>query len=108
MDSKWALSRISGGLAGVNFDYSLGEVYWTFNTENNTLTVENNIVTNGPKSAFAGQISGDYSYNLSLSDSVLTIGNTERGKVNISGSSLTIDDDVATDGLFTEFILISD
>lgn len=105
IDTTWSLKKISGGLAGVNLNYDSGEVYWIFNSANNTLTIENNLVSNGPKMSHGGPVSGVYSFVLNSTDSVLYIQNMKRGRVFLTASGgLNIDDNVATDGLLTEFV----
>ena len=60
LNGIWNLKNVNGGLQGVDIDYSEGEVYWNFNVENNTLIVENNIITTGPEDVYAGLDSGTY------------------------------------------------
>ena len=101
----WTLKRISGGLAGIDLNYSFGEVTWSFNEANQELNVQNNIVTTGPEDVYAGYETGTYSYEIVVTngESVLFIENMERGIVHIENNQLDIDNGVVVDGLLTEF-----
>lgn len=105
LDTTWKLSRISGGLAGVDVTYESGDIYWTFNSMNSTLTIENNITVPGPKMNYGGLESGVYNYVLNTGDSILHIENSKRGRVILTSTGgLNIDDGVEVDGLMTEFV----
>ena len=101
----WNLSNVTGGFVGIDIDYNLGEVVWTFNDTNNQLTIENNIMTTGPEDIYAGLDSGNYTYEIQeLADAeVLYIDGNMRGVISISNTTLTIDDGVAADGFLTTF-----
>ena len=101
----WKLKNVSGGLVGVNIDYNEGDVYWTFKNENKMLIVENNILTDGPESIYAGRQSGVYSYEIKQVDGgeVLYIEDTERGAISIREGQLIIDDGLVADGFLTKF-----
>ena len=98
---RWS---VSGGLAGINIDYNQGDVKWSFNLENNTLIVENNIITTGPEDIYAGLESGTYNIEITQSGEIQTlfINNTERGVLILLNHNLKIDDRFA-DGFITEF-----
>ena len=101
----WNLSKVWGGLQGINIDYNLGEVKWNFNLNNNTLTVENNIMTTGPEDIYAGLESGTYNIEIIQSGGTETlyIDNNERGVLILLENNLIIDDGLAADGFITEF-----
>ena len=102
---SWNLTNVSGGLIGINIDYNLGEVIWTFNDNNNQLVIENNIMTAGPEDIYAGLDSGNYSYEIQELNGTETlyISNDERGIILFLDTTLQIDDGVAADGFLTTF-----
>jgi hypothetical protein len=106
LNGIWNLKNVSGGLQGINIDYSQGEVKWNFNLGNNTLIIENNIITTGPKDIYAGLDSGTYNIRIEQNGNTETlfINDTERGVIILlSTSNLKIDDGLAADGFVTEF-----
>tara|TARA_B100001105_G_scaffold241774_1_gene221423 strand:+ start:641 stop:1042 length:402 start_codon:yes stop_codon:yes gene_type:complete len=104
LNGIWNLKNVSGGLAGINIDYNQGDVKWSFNLENNTLIVENNIITTGPEDIYAGLESGTYNIEITQSGEIQTlfINNTERGVLILLNDNLKIDEGFA-DGFITEF-----
>ncbi|HIG90007.1 MAG TPA: hypothetical protein EYQ45_03385 [Flavobacteriaceae bacterium] len=105
LNGIWNLKNVSGGLAGINIDYNQGDVKWSFNLENNTLIVENNIITTGPEDIYAGLESGTYNIEITQSGEIQTlfINNTERGVLILLNDNLKIDDGLTADGFITEF-----
>mgnify|MGYP004285581033 FL=1 len=105
LNGIWNLKNVSGGLAGINIDYNQGDVKWSFNLENNTLIVENNIITTGPEDIYAGLESGTYNIEITQSGEIQTlfINNTERGVLILLNDNLKIDDGLYADGFITEF-----
>jgi hypothetical protein len=105
LNGIWNLKNVSGGLAGINIDYNHGDVKWSFNLENNTLIVENNIITTGPEDIYAGLESGTYNIEITQSGEIQTlfINNTERGVLILLNDNLKIDDGLYADGFITEF-----
>jgi len=105
LNGTWNLKNVSGGLQGINIDYTQGEVEWNFNLENNTLIVENNIITTGPEDIYAGLDSGTYNIEIEQNGGTQTlfINDTERGVIILLNTNLKIDDGVAADGFITEF-----
>ena len=104
LDGTWNLTNVRGSLLGVDLDYNRGEVIWNFIQDENTLVVENNIMTTGPEDIYSGLDSGTYVYNIQVIDDldVLFVENREMGFVVLSNNNLKIDDR-ATDGLLAEF-----
>lgn len=105
LNGIWNLKNVSGGLQGLDIDYSQGEVVWNFNLENNTLIIENNIITTGPEDIYAGLESGTYNIEIIQSGGTETlyIDNNERGVIILTENNLKIDDGLAADGFITEF-----
>lgn len=105
LGNSWSLQRVSGGLAGINITYSMGEVTWTFDESTLELHVQNNIVTTGPEDIYAGYETGVYSYEIQNDNGndILFIDNLERGIITFNNNTLHIDDGVAADGMLTEF-----
>jgi len=101
----WNLKNVHGGLQGINIGYALGNVKWNFNLENNTLIVENNIVTTGPEDIYSGLDSGTYNFGIEQNGEIQTlfINDTKRGVIILVNNNLKIDDGLASDGFITEF-----
>lgn len=99
----WNLKNVSGGLIGINIDYTEGEVSWKFQSDN-TLIIEKNIITTGPEDIYSGLASGTYSYEIQQNgdNETLFIESEERGIINLS-EILTIDDGLVADGFITTF-----
>ena len=106
LNGIWNLKNVSGGLQGINIDYSRGEVIWDFDLENSTLSIENNIISTGPEDIYAGLESGTYSIEIEQNGEIQTlfINGKERGVLILLDSTLKIDDGIALDGFITEFV----
>ena len=78
---------------------------WEFNLENNTLIVENNIMTTGPEDIYAGLDSGIYEIRIEENEEIesLFIDDTKRGIIIFLNDNLKIDENFASDGFITEF-----
>lgn len=102
----WNLKKVYGGLQGINIDYSQGDVIWTFDFQNNTLTVENNITTTGPEDIHAGLDTGTYEFNIQQNGQVISlfIEGIKKGDLYIDDDKLSIDDGLAADGFVTVFV----
>ena len=59
--SLWHLTSASGGISGVNDQFSLGIIGWVFDDENGTVTIENNNSDSGKED---GLDSGTYNYSI--------------------------------------------
>ena len=101
----WNLKNVNGGLQGININYTLREVKWVFNSENNTLQIENNIASTGPEDIYAGLDSGTYNYTIqqNTDTQTLLINAQVRGVIILSNGILKIDNGIASDGFITEF-----
>ena len=105
IDGVWHLKSIDGSFAG-RFDYIKGEVKWDFNLDNNTVLIENNIVTTGPEDTYAGFDSGTYDFKIienEQEEEVLFIDDIEQGVIILLDDTLKIDDCIACDGTLSEF-----
>jgi len=105
INGSWNLKNVTGGFIGVNIDYNQGDVIWTFNSQNNSLVVENNIITTGPEDIYAGLDTGSYSYIIEQNGDVETlfIDGNERGNIELQNNILKIDDGIIADGFITLF-----
>jgi hypothetical protein len=105
INGSWNLKNVTGGFIGVNIDYNQGDVIWTFNCQNNSLVVENNIITTGPEDIYAGLDTGSYSYIIEQNGDVETlfIDGNERGNIELQNNILKIDDGIIADGFITLF-----
>lgn len=92
---KFSLINVSGGFAGINENFAEGEIIWTFNTQNATLTVEKNI-----QNAFSGLSEGNYSYSIqNINDKqYFFINNIESGGVVNEENRMIIDENEQSTG----------
>lgn len=60
----WNLKNIKGGFAGVDIDFTEGQIKWIFSIEDHTLIVENTINTTETEIIYTGLESGNYNYTL--------------------------------------------
>lgn len=100
----WNLKTMTGGFAGVNNAFQAGEVVWTFNEKDSSLTIEVNIISMIPTERYYGLQAGTYTYELVEENDVTTLyANDSRvGTINFSENELLVDDGIAVDGfLFT-------
>lgn len=93
----WHLTNTIGGLAGIDDQFDLDTVIWSFNEVNGTLSIQNNN-TNDTKQD--GLPSGTYSFSVSLNSGnyFLYIDGAEFGSCSISDTELTIDQNITTSG----------
>ena len=96
IDGKWSFIRLYGGIAGVNENHAAGEIEWTFNSQNSTLTVNNT----GGNSSYYSLPSGVYGFQeISGSpENYLVINANELGQFVISGNQLLIDENKKSTG----------
>lgn len=92
---KFSLINVSGGFAGINENFAGGEIIWTFNTQNTTLTVEKNI-----QNVFSGLSEGNYSYSVqNINDKqYIFINNIESGSVTNEENRMIIDENEQSTG----------
>ncbi|WP_370478090.1 hypothetical protein [Tamlana flava] len=93
----WHLTNISGGLAGVDDQFDLDTVIWSFNEVNGTLTIENGNTDNTKQD---GLSSGTYSFSVSYFNEnyFLYIDGAEFGAYSFSDTELVIDQNITTSG----------
>lgn len=103
----WNLVNVSGGFAGINEDYESGSITWSFNSQDLTITVQNNT---GQINLFSGYVTGTYPYAIiEANENVyLVINNTEFGSYIVSDTSLNINQNefsfgTGADGFFLQF-----
>lgn len=96
IDGKWSLVRLYGGIAGTNETHSTGEIEWKFNTQNNTLTVDNT----AENSTYYYLPSGTYNFQEipGSTQNYLVIDANELGQFVISGNQLSIDENKKSTG----------
>ncbi|MFI0427847.1 hypothetical protein [Mariniflexile sp. HMF6888] len=93
----WHLTNVSGGVAGVDNDFDLNDIVWHFNNTTNKLTIKN---TNTDDTIEDGFDSGVYNFSVTTvgSDEFLVINSNEFGKVVVTQTQLTIDQNMTTSG----------
>lgn len=96
LDGKWNLIHMYGGIAGANENYAHGEIEWTFNTQNTTLTVNNTI----GNSSYYSLPSGTYPFQQisNSNQNYLVIDANELGQFVISGNQIFIDENKKSTG----------
>ncbi len=101
----WQLKNVSGGLMGINLNYTTGEVIWSFDENTSKLTVINNIISTGSKSIFARLATGTYTFSISKNGKRknLFVDNVDFGTIHVNNGVLLLDEGVAADGFLTEF-----
>ena len=104
INGVWNLTNVRGGFVGVDIDYAEEEVRWTFNMDNGTLIVENNIITTGPEDIYAGFDTGEYNVSIEENEGVQTlfVNDINRGVITFLDGNLQIDERVS-DGFLFEF-----
>lgn len=105
INGSWNLKNVSGGIVGLDLNYDTNEVVWVFNEKTNTLEVQNNITTTGPKSIYAGLATGTYSYEIKIKnkEEELYINNNKQGVLKIANETLSIDEGVIADGFLFRY-----
>ncbi len=101
IEGAWHLKDISGGLIGLNIDYNRSEVIWKFNSIKQTVSVENNISSNEGVNLATGTY--DYIIDEDENVQILYINNSKKGTLTFETNILKIDDNLAADGLATQF-----
>ena len=96
IDGKWNLVRIHGGIMGANETHSTGEIEWSFNTQNATLTVTNTV----GNSTYYYLPSGTYSFQQisGPTENYLVIDANELGQMVFTGNQLLIDQNKQSTG----------
>ncbi|MCB0444073.1 MAG: hypothetical protein R2812_01185 [Gelidibacter sp.] len=96
LSGLWNLTHISGGIAGFDQSYEIGDITWSFNTETQMVTIVNNVINN-----FTVLQSGTYTYSVLTTDdqeASLIINDMNLGILEFSENTVTIDQKVA-DGI---------
>lgn len=101
----WNLKTITGGFGGVNNSFQNGEVLWTFNVDDSTLTIEVNIISMVPTERYYGLQAGTYSYELieENEQTILHADGSRVGTLRFSENDLLIDEGIAVDGFLYTF-----
>lgn len=78
----WNLKNVSGGVAGVNNDFTSGKIVWEFNTATSTVTVSNTNNTDVED----GLSTGTYSFSVTKVGNIeyLTISSNEVGSLKFT------------------------
>lgn len=87
----WHLINVSGGVAGVNENFELETIIWSFDEATSKLTVENN---NQDDTIQDGIESGIYNYSITSGEggrSYLTVETNEFGLLTFSQNGMSID-----------------
>jgi len=95
--SEWHLKNVSGGIDGVNNDFDLSTVIWTFNEALGTLNIVNN---NTNEELEDGYDTGNYTYSLidNGNNSFIIINQIEFGSLTLSNNKLIINQNEKSTG----------
>ena len=102
LEGTFNLTSIRSGNTIGTTEFNTGDVIWTFNLGNNTLTVEyNTLFTGGINSGtYEIELNGD---NLIINDINQVQGLISSGVITLSNNNLSIDFGFAADGSIREF-----
>ncbi|SFZ95093.1 hypothetical protein SAMN05428642_10717 [Flaviramulus basaltis] len=97
----WSLDNVSGGVAGIDEDFSENTVKWIFNETTSTLNVENN---NDNDTKPDGLDSGNYNYSVLQKGSnlFLIVGSNEIGRFTVSQNQLVINENETSNGTLAD------
>ncbi len=102
----WHLISVTGGVAGVDEQFSLNTVVWAFDDATKTLVVDNK---NTDDTIEDGLDSGSYGYTVADIDgnTYLTVEGNEFGSFEISQNILTINQNLKSTGSGTDGFIYS-
>jgi hypothetical protein len=95
--TEWHLRNVAGGIDGVNNNFALNTIIWTFNESSNILNVINNNTNTSLEDGFD---SGIYSYSLldNVNKAYISISQTEFGSISVLDKQLIIDQNEKSTG----------
>lgn len=98
LNGTWNLKNLSVGFAGLDEDFSAETITWTFNSQNQTIIVNNNDTAASTKCFFDN---GTYNYSIAKvsNQKYLNIDNDEYGGLTILTNTLTIDQNKISNGI---------
>ncbi len=95
----WNLKNVSGGVAGVDNDFTTGKIVWEFNENTKKVTVTNSNTDNNLED---GLDSGTYSYDIitsgTSSKAYLVIASNEIGSITVTETQLVINQNETSTG----------
>ncbi len=93
----WNLTKTTGGIGGVNDEFTLGTVVWTFDEIDLKITVENNNTDDTKQDALD---SGTYDYSVTEAGgkTFINIVGNEFGRFAVSNNTLVIDQNELSQG----------
>ncbi len=103
LDGSWSLVNVSGGFAGIDYDFEVGLITWVFNQGDLELTVTN---TNTTNVIYDGLPSGIYDYEVLTQtgeDTSVVINTFNYTITTLSSSQLVLDEGIAFDGFLLTF-----
>ncbi len=103
LDGSWSLVNVSGGFAGIDYDFEVGLITWVFNQGDLELTVTN---TNTTNVIYDGLPSGVYDYEVLTptgEDTSVIINTFNYTITTLSSSQLVLNEGIAFDGFLLTF-----
>jgi len=97
LDGAWSIINISGGFAGIDDDYTQGDIVWNFDTISSEIGVQNNNPTN---TIYDGLDSDEYPYTILTvgKDKYLQINGQEFGRMSITQYMMTLNQNCLSTG----------
>lgn len=90
VDGEWNLKNVQGVFVDVNIDYAEGEVKWIFDLDEETLTVENNILTTGPEDNCSDLDTGVYIIAIDEKTQNLLVNEINKETISVTEDSFII------------------
>lgn len=106
VEGIWNLASLTGGFAGVDFQYSAGEVTFDFNAKDSTVVVNNNLSEDDIRKGFVLS-EGQYIYWLEYNDDRIDMYVDQHLFGTVRESSiffLLVDDEALIDGFSYSFM----
>jgi len=93
----WHLKQTTGGVAGINDEFAIDDVVWSFSEDEGTLNVDNQN-TDTEKQDFLD--SGTYSFSIATinGENFISIGGVEYGEIIIGNTQFTINENYTSVG----------
>ena len=97
LDGAWSIINISGGFAGIDDDYTQGDVVWNFDTTASKIFVQNN---NPSNTIYDGLDSDEYPYTILTvgKEMYLQINGQEFGRMSLTQNTMSLNQNFFSTG----------
>lgn len=106
VSGSWSLTNVSGGFAGVDDDFTKGEIVWSFEAKGETLKVDNKDESNA---IYKGLPTGTYAYSVLQGKDkyYLLVNDKEMGGILLAETKLVLDQNSTSFGSGADgFVLV--